>query len=106
MGVAIVVAIIVLVVVAVIAVYIVWRRRQRRKLDERRALAAQHRDMASMSHFEAEREAARENERAARVRREQTEAQEQKLEATQRDASAHGLEERADEIDPDTSRDG
>jgi predicted negative regulator of RcsB-dependent stress response len=65
----VVIAIIVVVVLLVVGAYLGWRRRQRRKLDERRRLAAQHRDMASMSHFEAEREAARESERAARLRR-------------------------------------
>ena len=80
-------AIAVLAVALVIAAYLMWRRRQRRKLEERRALASQHREMATMSHFEAEREAARAGDWAARARKKQ-------------------LEQGGEELDPDKDHDG
>jgi hypothetical protein len=57
--------------------------------------------MASMSHFEAEREAARADARMARTRRERRDAPDQKIEATEPRTSAPGPEARADALDPD-----
>jgi hypothetical protein len=63
----------VIVVILIVVAVLLVRRRKARKLDERRRIASEHRDMASMSHFEAERDAAQAQERAARARREQLE---------------------------------
>jgi hypothetical protein len=77
MNVAIVIAIPVVFVLLVVGAYIAWRRRQQHKLDERRQLASLHRDMASMTHFEAEREAARESGRERALREQRAEQQHQ-----------------------------
>jgi hypothetical protein len=57
-----------------------------------------------MSHFEAEREAARADARMARARRERRDAPDQKIEATEPRTSAQGHEARADALDPDSRR--
>ena len=102
------VAIIVIVVVALIAIALIVaanRRRNEQQLEDRRHVAAGHREEAESRQLSADRESAAAEEQAARARREAAEAEERAREAERERETATAHQRHAEEIDPDADRD-
>ena len=97
-------AIVLIVIGALILIALLARtltRARNRKLDDRRQIAAEHREEATSRRLKAEREAAAADEQSARARRQAAEAEERsRAAATEREA-AQAHTEHASEIDPD-----
>lgn len=82
------------------------KRTRDRQLEDRRELAAQHREEAELRQLEADKEAASADEQAARARREAAEAESRSRAAEREREAARGHAEHAAEIDPAAGSEG
>ena len=98
-----------LILIALIAAAMRKRSHDRElELEDRRQVAAEHREEATSRQLTADREAAAADEQAARARREAAEAEERARVAERERATATAHAEHASEVDPDshTNTDG
>ena len=98
------IAIVLIAVGAVIVIALLGsllRRVRERRLEDRRQIAAEHREEASSRRLGAEREAAVADERTASARREAAEAEERSRAAEREQETARSHTEHARQIDPD-----
>ena len=101
-------AIVVIAIAAVIVIALVasvLRRTRDRKLEDRRQIAAQHRDESTSRQLAADKEAAAADEQAAHARREAAEAEERSRAAERERETARAHGEHAARLDPDEPAD-
>ena len=101
-------AIVVIAIAAVIVIALVasvLRRTRDRKLEDRRQIAAQHRDESTSRQLAADKEAAAADEQAAHARREAAEAEERSRAAERERETARAHGEHAARLDPDERAD-
>ena len=88
-------------IVVLALLYLASRRRRAQELEDRRHVAAEHREEADMRRITADKEAAAADEQAAAARRQAAEAEERAQAAQRERTAATAHEEHAQEIDPD-----
>jgi FtsZ-interacting cell division protein ZipA len=99
------IAVVLIVIGAVIVIALLaaaLKGARERKLEDRRAIAGEHREEAKLRQLEADKEAASADEQAARARREAAEAESRSRAAERERERARGHVEHAVEIDPDS----
>jgi biopolymer transport protein ExbB/TolQ len=98
----VIVVLIVLLVVGLVA-FFAAKARADHQAEAQRYEAHSHREMADVAELESSRLIAAAEERAARAKREQIAAEQERLEAERNLAAAADLRTRADELDPDVT---
>jgi hypothetical protein len=100
----VIIALIVVLVVG-LAAFFAAKARADHRAEAQRYEAHSHRDQADVAEMESSRLIAAAEERAARAKREQIAAEQERLEAERHLATAADLRTKADELDPDVSVD-
>jgi len=95
---------VIVVLVALALAYSAYRRRHTQQLEDRRHVAAEHREEAESRRIAADKQEAAADEQAAIARRQAAEAEERARQASETRTAADAHEEHAREVDPDETR--